>query len=206
MDYLAMPEHAGPAVLVVHDWFGLLPHVRGRCDDLAAAGFVAYAPDLYDGRTTTDAQEARELRDALDRPAGQERLAAAAAALRVHPSVEPPRCAAVGYSLGGSMALDLAATGALDALVVYYATVDSRVAALVTCPVLALFAEIDDWEPPDEPLLFLRALRVSSPRVEDVTYPGTLHSFANTDVPAAAPLAADRAWARTVNFLSEHLA
>jgi carboxymethylenebutenolidase len=66
--YLAEPSDPGRAepsppvagVLVAHDWYGLLPHVRGACDELAAAGLVALAPDLYDGRTTTDPEQAGE--------------------------------------------------------------------------------------------------------------------------------------------------
>lgn len=60
--YLAEPGAAGggPGVLVVHDWYGLLPSVRERCDALAAAGFVALAPDLYDGRTAGDDGQGEE--------------------------------------------------------------------------------------------------------------------------------------------------
>jgi carboxymethylenebutenolidase len=205
MDHLATPELPGPAVLVVHDSYGLLPHLRERCEDLAAAGFVALAPDLYSGRTTRDASHAADLLASLDVDLAVEQLASALARLLSHPATSTERCAAVGYSTGGSLAVRLAIMGALDALVTYYAVADLADAAHVTCPVLALFAEIDDWEPPELPLLFLDALRAQSPRVEDVTYPGTRHSFANTDVPTAAPLAADRAWARTVNFLRAHV-
>jgi carboxymethylenebutenolidase len=195
MDYVAAPEVSGPGVLVVHDGYGLLPHVRERCDDLAAAGFVALAPDLLEGST-----EAR-----LDVEEGFERLIGAFHRLRSHPAVVARGVGAIGYSTGGRVAVRLAATGALDALVLYYTVGDLKEAALIRCPVLALFAEIDDWDPPEAPLLFLDALRAQRPRVEDVTYPGTRHSFANTDVAGASPLAADRAWARTLNFLRAHL-
>jgi carboxymethylenebutenolidase len=70
--YLAEPPGASGSgaarvgVLVVHDWYGLLPHVRGACDELAAAGLVALAPDLYDGRTASDPEQAEALMEAMD--------------------------------------------------------------------------------------------------------------------------------------------
>jgi carboxymethylenebutenolidase len=81
--YLAEPD--GPAaagVLVAHDWYGLLPHVRAACDELAAAGLVALAPDLYGRRTTTDPEQAEALMKGLDQAAARARLDEAVGTLR----------------------------------------------------------------------------------------------------------------------------
>ena len=59
--YLSEPALTGPGVVVVHDEYGLLPHIRRRCDWLAEAGFVALAVDLYDGRVARTAVEAERL-------------------------------------------------------------------------------------------------------------------------------------------------
>lgn len=203
--HLATREGGGPAVLVVHDWYGLLPHVRQRCEDLAEAGFTVFAPDLYDGRTTRDPREAAVLRHNLDDDAIERRLARIVRALRAHPSVYPPGCAAVGFSLGGDLALRLATAGALDAVVAYYAALTPRQGVTVRCPVLLLLAETDAFLAPEEAPAFLAAVRSAGVPADTVTYPATQHSFANLDVPAAGPLAAERAWARTVNFLRAHL-
>ena len=56
--YLAAPKDGGPAVLVLHAWWGLSDGIRRHCDRLAEAGFVALAPDLYDGRTAATVPEA----------------------------------------------------------------------------------------------------------------------------------------------------
>lgn len=63
--YLTLPRGSGPGVIVLHDWFGLLLHIQQHCDELAGAGLVALAPDLYQGRTTTDTGEAEALADGL---------------------------------------------------------------------------------------------------------------------------------------------
>jgi Dienelactone hydrolase family len=63
--YLAEPCEGGPGVLLVHDYYGLLPSVREQADALAAAGFVALAPDLYDGRVAADDHQAERLMDEL---------------------------------------------------------------------------------------------------------------------------------------------
>src|SRR5258706_8169668 len=60
--YLAVPEHgSGPGVLVLHAWWGLTDVFKQVCDRLAREGFIALAPDLYHGKTTTSIDEAEEL-------------------------------------------------------------------------------------------------------------------------------------------------
>src|SRR5438105_9841156 len=89
----------GPGVLVLHDWYGLLPHVRSACDELAAAGLVALAPDLYDGRTTTDPEQAKALMGDLDTATVRIRLDAATGDLRERTGGGP--VGGLGYSMGG---------------------------------------------------------------------------------------------------------
>jgi carboxymethylenebutenolidase len=201
-DHLAEPS--GPpvaGVLVVHDWYGLLPHVRRACDGLAVAGLLALAPDLYDGRSTTDAGEAERLMDALDGGRARARLAAAAEELRARTG--GGRVGALGFSMGGMLVLQEATTGKLDAVAVYYAALGED--AQIRCPVLLQLAEVDDWPTPDFPERFAGALRAAGTEVESHTWLGTEHSFANPDVPLHAPEQAAEAWAGTVAFLRRHL-
>lgn len=201
--YLAQPEGGGPGVLVVHDYYGLLPSVQERCDALAAAGFVALAPDLYDGQVARDDGEAERLMDELEAAAARKRLGEAVGWLRA--TAGGGRVGAVGFSLGGWLALMEATTGELDAVVAYYAIVAPASARSVTCPVLLQLAGIDEWGPEETPEQFLEVLRERG-EPEAFTYPGTEHSFANPGIPARfAPRAADEAWARTVAFLDRHL-
>jgi carboxymethylenebutenolidase len=203
-DYLAEPS--GPAtagVLVVHDWYGLLPHVRASCDELAAAGLAALAPDLYDGRTTTDAGEAEALMEALDNDAALARLDAATAGLRERAGGGP--VGGLGFSMGGFLTLLQATTGAFDAVAVYYAALGPKQAAAIRCPVLLQLAEDEEFDPPEFFQGFIEALEAGGTEIRARTWPGTEHSFANSDVALHAPAQAAEAWTETVVFLRSHL-
>jgi len=203
--YLSEPESAGPAVIVVHDYFGALPHVRELCDALALAGFMALAPDLYDGWTTTEPTRAEVLLGRLDVGRSRSLLTVAARQLRAHPKVRPERVGAVGFSAGGWLALRTATSGVLDAVVAYYAALGPGEQAPIPCPVMLHFAEVDEWDPADLPATFTTQLRAAGTLVIDRTWPGTEHSFANADVPAWRPGPAAAAWGETVGFLARHL-
>ena len=203
--YLAEPAGAAAAgVLVVHDWYGLLPHVGAACDELAAAGLLAAAPDLYGGRTAADPDQAEALADAMDRPAAQAALDEAVGTLRDRSGGGP--VGVLGWSLGGTYALDEATTGTADAAAIYYAALDEKDAAKLRCPVLLHLAETDEFDPPEFYDRFVAALRAAGTEVTVHTWPGTRHSFANRDVPLHAPDAAAEAWSITVGFLRDHLA
>lgn len=122
------PAAPGPAVLVVHDSFGFLPHVRRAGERLAAAGFVAVAPDLYDGRSTTDQAEAALLMGALDQNEALQNLSQAIRELRDDPRVAGGRVGAVGFWMGGMLVLHLAEMGELDGAVAYDATLQPEIA------------------------------------------------------------------------------
>lgn len=202
--FVAEPSAPGPGVLVVHDWFGLLPHVRRTCEALAEDGFVAVAPDLYEGAMTTDPAQAEALLTALDEPAALERLSRDVEALRGDPRVAGSKVAAVGFSMGGSIVLRLAEMGAVDAAVAYYASLQPG--ARVSRPILLHLAERDDWDPPDMPQRFAGQLEEQGTAVVATTYAATEHSFANEDVPAFEPEAAGLAWRITTAFLEFVLA
>jgi carboxymethylenebutenolidase len=202
--YLAEPSQPARAgVLVVHDWYGLLPHVRAACDELAAAGLVAVAPDLYSGRTTTDPAQAEALMEGMDRDAARARLDEAVATLRERAGGGP--VGVLGWSLGGMYALGQATTGAVAAAAVYYAALDEDDAATLRCPVLLHLAETDEFDPPELYDGFVAGLRAAGTEVEVHTWPGTEHSFANGDVALHVPDAAAQAWSITVAFLRDRL-
>jgi carboxymethylenebutenolidase len=203
--YLAEPPGPAPAgVVVVHDWYGRLPHVRAAADELAAAGLAALAVDLYDDRTTTDPGQAETLAGQMDRAAAPGRLDQAVTTLKAHTGGGP--VGVLGWSLGGMWAVDLATRGDLAAAALYYAAGDEDDAAKVRCPVLLHLAETDEFDPPEFYDGFVDALRSAGTEVEVHTWPGTEHSFANRDVALHAPGQAAEAWAITVRFLRRHLA
>ncbi|HEY6707533.1 MAG TPA: alpha/beta fold hydrolase [Actinomycetota bacterium] len=202
--YLAEPSGPGRAgVVLVHDWYGQLPHVRTLADELAGAGLAALAVDLYGGRTTTDPGEAETLAGEMDRAAAPTRLDEAVETLKAQ--VDGGPVGVLGWSLGGMYAVGLATRGDLDAAAIYYAAGDEDDAARIHCPVLLHLAEVDEFDPPEFYDGFVNALRAAGTDVEVHTWPGTEHSFANRDVALHAPDAAAEAWAITVGFLRDRL-
>jgi carboxymethylenebutenolidase len=202
--YLAEPSgQPRAAVVLVHDWYGQLPHVRALADELAEAGLAALAVDLYGGRTTTDPGQAETLAGAMDRAAAPARLDEARTTLKAR--VDGGPVGVLGWSLGGSYAVGLATRGAVEAAALYYAAGDEDDAARIRCPVLLHRAETDEFDPPELYEGFVTALRAAGTEVEVHTWPGTEHSFANRDVALHAPDAAAEAWSLTVRFLRDHL-
>jgi carboxymethylenebutenolidase len=201
-----LAEPSGPpraGVVVVHDWYGQLPHVRAAADELAAAGLMAVAPDLYEGRTATDPEQAESLAGEMNRAAARGRLKEAVTMARARAGGGP--VGVLGWSLGGSYAIGLAGGGDVDAAVLYYAAGDADDAARLHCPVLLHLAETDEFDPPELYEGFVTALRAAGTEVEVHTWPGTEHSFANRDVALHAPDQATEAWSITVRFLRDHL-
>ncbi len=194
---------SGPAVVVVHDWYGPLPHLAELADELTMAGFDVELVDLYDGVTTDDPGRAEVLAEALDGEDALEQIAAAAERLRDGGATY---VGAVGFSLGGSLVLRVAADGGFDAVVVYYATCDLDDVAGLACPVQLHLAQHDEFELPQDVEEFVAALRAGGATVDDFVYRGTEHSFANADVALADPHAAEVALARTIGFLHARLA
>ncbi|HEY5518756.1 MAG TPA: dienelactone hydrolase family protein [Cellulomonas sp.] len=199
----ASASGTGPGVVVVHDWYGPLPHVADFADELTMAGFDVEVVDVYDGVTTDDPGRAEVLAEALDGADAREQIVAAAERLRTSGA---RRVGAVGFSLGGSLVLRVAAGGEFDAVVAYYATCDPEEAAGITCPVQLHLAENDEFESADDAQAFVAALRVAGTPVDSFTYPGTEHSFANADVAFSEPHATEVALARTIGFLHARLA
>jgi carboxymethylenebutenolidase len=202
--YLAEPS--GPAragVVVVHDWYGRLPHVRAACDELAAAGLAAVAPDLYGGRTASSPEQAEALADGMDRAGARDRVDEAVRSLRARLDGGP--VGVLAWSLGGMYALDRATAGDVGAAASYYAFLEEDDAAKLRGPVLLHRAEHDEFDPPELYERFVAALRAAGTEVEVHIWPGTEHSFANGDVPLHAPEQAAEAWAVTVGFLRRHL-
>ena len=200
--YLAEGSQPRAGVVVAHDWYGHLPHLRQRCDALAKAGMTALAPDFYDGQITADDFEAERLFRALDVELARERVVEAVEHLR---RLGAERIGLLGFSMGGWLELLVATVLSVEAVTVYYATLEADEWSPIACPVQFHFAETDVWEPPVLPAAFAEWLMASGTTVETFEYPGSRHGFANSDVPPYRPGSAELAWARTVRFLGGHL-
>jgi carboxymethylenebutenolidase len=208
--YRAAPEAGGPGVLVLHAWWGMTEMFTGLCDRLAAEGFVALAPDLYDGRTAGTIEEAEALVNALTFTEAQERISAAGERLLADPQVQGNRVGAIGFSLGASLLTwYITVQPAVSAAVLFYGGSEGNedLAEKTRAALLGHFAQNDEWEPPvAETLRPGDRLRVAGLDVTFHEYPGTGHWFFEENRPDAYnPKAAQLAWERTIAFLREHL-
>jgi len=202
--YLSEPALTGPGVVIVHDEYGLLPHVRRRCDWLAEAGFVALAVDLYGGRVAHTHDEAERLAGGLDQMRARGMVAIAATQLLARPKVRPQRVGAVGFGLGGRLALLAATTGALDVIVAFYAVLAPAERSLVPCPTLLQLTGGPD-EQDATVRSFLHELRTSGTELTVRTWSGVPPGFANADRADYREQPAVAAWVETAGFLAGHL-
>ena len=210
------PGGAGPGVVVVHEIFGLSDYVAQRCEDLAAAGYVVYAPELYwrlpeTPQFTPDSddyvQQGIAASQQLDWDAAIEDVCDAVSALRGAPELQG-RVGLLGYCMGGGLAFAAAARCRPDALVSYYGSALPRnldLAPEVTCPQLHLWGAADAFIPLAAQDDVRRAVEVSNDAVTWMTYPEAGHAFDNPHPLFHHPAAAAGAWEATLDFLATRL-
>ncbi len=206
--YLSVPAKEGPGVIVIQEWWGLVPHIQDVADRLAAEGFVALAPDLYGGKTTTEPGEASKLMMALEIETAAKDLTAAVEFLRSHDRVSPRKIGSVGFCMGGALSLYLATIAPIDACVVYYGIPfrGSPDYSAISGPVLGHFAEIDEWASREAVEALERELERFGKEVTFYIYPGTRHAFFNDTNPTVYdPEAARLSWERTLEFFRSNL-
>jgi carboxymethylenebutenolidase len=208
--YLSVPEAGkGPGVLVIQEWWGLVPHIKNVADRFAAAGFVALAPDLYHGRATTSPDEAGKLMMALDIDQAEKDLRGATQYLLAHPAVTSARVGTVGFCMGGVLSLYAATLNeAVGACVIFYGIHPKVNPPLerLRAPVLGLYAERDKSVPPAAVRQLEVKLKELGKAAEMHIYDDAEHAFFNDERPEVynKEAAAD-AWQRTVSFLRAHL-
>lgn len=203
--YVAEPDAATAGrVLVIHDAYGLLPHVRFLCDELAAHGFVAVAPDLCSGQSTRSDREASRLLESLTAARAERLLEAAIATYSMLGHDDGPQ-AAVGFSVGAEFGFGLAARGRLRAIVTYYGAPSDEHLARMAGPLLVHWAADEPWDDDLTPNRWVDELRDRGVEVVSYTYAGTRHGFGNADIPAFNLDAAELAWSRTIEFLTDRL-
>jgi dienelactone hydrolase len=216
--YVAYPDGDGrrPGVLVVHEWWGQNAYVRKRADMLAGLGYVGFAVDLFGkGKTAATTDEADKLYQAVmgDRRVAQGRIQAALDLIRANPAVDPARLVCLGYCMGGTVALDLARSGAdLRGAVSFHGALATPTPAgkgAVRCPVLVLHGADDPMVTPDQVQTFRDEMRAAGADWQFHEYGGAQHAFTNpaANLPKVGILynaAADaRSWEVMKTFLSE---
>ncbi|HLA79824.1 MAG TPA: dienelactone hydrolase family protein [Vicinamibacteria bacterium] len=206
--HLAVPASGkGPGVLVIHAWWGLNDFFQSTCDRLAREGFVALAPDLFEGQVATTVASAKRLRAKPKREPTYKTLIRAIEQLAGHPAVQGRAIGVIGFSMGGHWALWLSQRPELPigAVVTFYGARSgdyghSRAAFL------GHFAEEDDWVSEGAQKKLRLSLDRAGRAAEFFVYPGTGHWFFESDrADAYDSRAAGLAWRRSIQFLGQQL-
>jgi carboxymethylenebutenolidase len=210
--YLARPagvEGALPALIVIHEWWGLNDNIRAMTRRLAGEGFAALAVDLYSGQVADERDGAYALMTSANaNPAAAEANLGQAYAYLTE-ELDAPNVASIGWCFGGGWSLNTALLlpDRLDAAVIYYGhlvTDPERLAAL-QMPILGLFGELDQGIPLEDVRAFERALADLGKDAKIIVYPGADHAFANPSGRNYQPETAAQAWRETVAFLDAEL-
>lgn len=211
--YLAEPASGvGPGVVVIQEWWGLVPHIVEVADRFAGEGFTALAPDLYHGKKVPNSEpdEAGKAMMAMeiDR-AGKDLSGAVDELLR---RTGRDKVGVVGFCMGGGLALVLATQrpDAVAACVPFYGAVPwpdvEPDYAKLASPVQMHVAEKDGWFSPDAAAELKSQLERLGKQAQSHVYPGAEHAFFNDTRPEVHdPQASALAWERTIAFLHDLL-
>lgn len=208
--YLSLPEGAKaplPAVLVIHEFWGLNPHIKHWADRLAADGYAALAVDLYGGKVAATREEAMALVKSVDPARAQEVLKAAHAFLLEDARVKAPRTGTIGWCFGGGWSLRAAmALPELDAAVIYYGNpvTDPQQLATIKAPVLGIFGTKDASIPPEKVAELRKALDEAGVQHRILEFEAE-HAFANPSGARYDARAAAAAWQEVSAFLGYHV-
>ncbi|MFI2642210.1 dienelactone hydrolase family protein [Streptomyces sp. NPDC018610] len=207
--YLALPPSgSGPGVLVIQEWWGLTDHIADVADRLAAAGFVALAPDLYGGSVAHDSDEAGRMMKALPVARGVELLSGAVDHLLSLPEVTSDTAGAVGFCMGGGFVLYLAAVEPrVSAAVPFYGVIRGELPdfSALRARILGHYGEQDGSIPPRKVDELRETIREQTGAAPDLRLYPAGHAFFNDRRPTHDPGSAERAWRSTVEFLHERL-
>jgi len=202
---------SGPGVIVIQEWWGLVPHIKEVADRLAAEGFTALAPDLYHGEAAAEPDDAGKLMMNLDLPGAARDMSGAVDFLLEDEACDSDTVGAMGFCMGGGMVLWLSTLKPqISACVPFYGVIPwddvQPDYGASTAAYLGHYAENDN---PDNNESARRAeahLRTMGREANFIFYPGTGHAFFNDERPEVYDAAAaDLAWQRTLEFFREHV-
>ena len=206
-----------PAVLLVHEWWGLNEYAKNRARQLAEKGYAAFALDMYgEGKVTTHPQQASEWSRAITGNVNlwRQRADAGLEVLRKDPRVDPGRIAAIGYCFGGATVQQMAYAGAgLKGVVSFHGSllpVQEDQVKQVKAKILILHGAADPLIKEEQIQTYVSAMEASGLDWQMVFYGGAKHSFTNPDADKVGmdalgydPSADARSWAHMKVFFEE---
>ena len=209
--YEARPGGAGsyPAVLVIQEWWGLNDHIKDIAGRLAHEGFVALAPDLYEGKVTADGTLAAAWMSALDRERAVRILLGAIRFLQEKEPIHAEHIGVIGFCMGGSFALLLPCrTAAIQAAIPFYGDLPDPIEQIknIKCPVLFFAGGKDRWINSEKVTRLQQAFRQHNLNGEVRVYSEADHAFFNDTRPEVYHAqAAKDAWQKTLAFVQAQL-
>jgi carboxymethylenebutenolidase len=208
---LYLPSGAGahPALVVIHEWWGLTDWVKDQAQDFARQGYVTLAVDLYGGQVTNNPQTASQLMSGLSQERSVDTLRGAVAFLSHRRDVDPRRIGAIGWCMGGGFAAQLAiADPNLRAVVINYGELPTDRASLehIHAAVLGNFGGLDRGITPDDVHAFAATMQSLGKNINVKIYPDAGHAFQNpSNKTGYRPADTANAKARERKFLAQEL-
>lgn len=203
--YFAAPKSGkGAAVVVIQEWWGLVPHIEDLVERFAKEGFAAVAPDLYHGKTTKSPDEAGKMLMELDADRAEREIAGAGDWLLKQPASSSKTYGVIGFCMGGALAQ-------------YVGTQEAKAGATVSFyggfrklplewknlrgPILLIYGGSDTSVPAEQGRQLEQQLKSLGKKVQVVVYPGASHAFFNDTRKEVykADAAAD-AWKKTLEL------
>ncbi len=213
--YLATPSNgSGPGVMVLQEWWGLVPQIKGVCDQLAAEGFTALAPDLYHGEIAehTEMDKAGELMTSLPPDRAARDMSAAIDYLLGHDACASDKVGIVGFCMGGMLTLMISAIEGdrVGAAAPFYGAPLGEGApdwSNLTAKVEGHFAGVDDFFPPDAIKALEDELKGLGKDVTFHVYASAGHGFTNEEDPLGNydAAATATAWGKALTLLRDNL-
>jgi carboxymethylenebutenolidase len=198
-----------PAVIIIHEWWGLNDNIRSVAERLAGEGYIVLAIDLFGGNVADNPEAAKALMASVVENPGPANENIRQAYDFVSTTAGAPKTGSLGWCFGGGWSLNTAMLfpDDLDAVVIYYGQVTDDEDRLhdISAPILGLFGGKDRGIPVDSVKRFEAALERLRKQYEIHIYPDARHAFANPTGRAYDAEVADDAWRRTLEFLGTHL-
>ena len=210
--YLATPPSGnGIPLVVIQEWWGLVPHIEDVCERFAAEGFVALAPDLYRGESTTEPDEAGKLMMAMNLDQAAKDMGGAVDEVALLAGGD--RVGVTGFCMGGGLALVLATQrpDKVKACVPWYGVIAWPGVqpdwSSLDAPVLGHFAEQDGFFTPEAVAELADKLDGLGKEAELIVHPGVDHAFFNDTRPEVYDAeTSGLCWQQTIGFLKANLA
>lgn len=210
--YVAQPDDDAtyPGVVLIQEWWGIEPHVRGLAQKLAAEGFVVAVPDLYHGKVATEPNDAMKMYMMLTNNVDQaaKEIIGTLETLKGMSNVEPKKLGLIGFCVGGFLTYTVAARyNNLAAAIPFYGggyDPKPEEVAKVNAPVLAVYGSRDDGIPAAQIEKIEHMYKAAGKDITVKIYDAG-HAFLNPDHGMGNEAAAADAWPLAVNFLRKHL-